>query len=46
LTDEELLEIINTTPDLDQVVKTMINKANDAGGVYNITVIVVKIDSL
>jgi protein phosphatase len=46
VTDEELLEIINTAPDLDQAVKTLINKANDAGGVDNITVIIVKIDSL
>ncbi len=46
VTDEELLEIINTAPDLDQAVKTLINQANDAGGVDNITVIIVKIDSL
>jgi serine/threonine protein phosphatase PrpC len=46
LSDEELLEVVNTVPDLEQVVKTLINKANEAGGVDNITVIVVKIDSL
>lgn len=46
VTDEELLEIINTVPDIDKAVTAMINKANDAGGVDNITVIIIKIDSL
>jgi protein phosphatase len=46
VTDEELLEIINTTPDLQEVVTILINKANEAGGVDNITVVVSRIDSL
>jgi protein phosphatase len=46
VTDEELLATINTTPDLNQAVNTLIDKANAAGGVDNITVIIVKIDSL
>jgi serine/threonine protein phosphatase PrpC len=46
VTDEELLEVINTTPDLQEVVTTLINKANEAGGVDNITVVVARIDSL
>jgi protein phosphatase len=46
VTDEELLEIINTTPDLQEAVTTLINKANEAGGVDNITVVISRIDSL
>jgi protein phosphatase len=46
VTDEELLEIVNTTPDLQEVVTILINKANEAGGVDNITVVVSRIDSL
>jgi protein phosphatase len=46
VTDEELLEVINTTPDLQEVVTILINKANEAGGVDNITVVVTRIDSL
>ena len=46
VTDEELLEIINTVPDLQEAVTVMINKANEAGGVDNITVTIVRIDSL
>jgi serine/threonine protein phosphatase PrpC len=46
VTDEELLEVINTTPDLQEAVTTLINKANEAGGVDNITVVIARIDSL
>lgn len=46
VSDEELLEIVNTVPDLEQAVKTLINKANEAGGVDNITAIISRIDSL
>ncbi|MFC1654208.1 Stp1/IreP family PP2C-type Ser/Thr phosphatase [Myxococcota bacterium] len=46
VTDEELLEITNTVPDLQEAVTVMINKANEAGGVDNITVTMVRIDSL
>ena len=46
VTDEELLEVINTTPDLQEAVTTLINKANEAGGVDNITVVVARIDAL
>jgi serine/threonine protein phosphatase PrpC len=46
VTDEELLEVINTTPDLQEAVTTLINKANEAGGVDNITVVTARIDSL
>lgn len=46
VTDEELLEVINSTPDLQEVVTILINKANEAGGVDNITVVVARIDSL
>jgi serine/threonine protein phosphatase PrpC len=46
VTDEEILEIANTVPDLDQAVKILIDKANEAGGVDNITVVITKIDSL
>jgi serine/threonine protein phosphatase PrpC len=46
VTDEELLEVINTTPDLQAAVTTLINKANEAGGVDNITVVIARIDSL
>ncbi len=46
VSDEELLEVINTVPDVEQAVKTLINKANEAGGVDNITVIITKINSL
>ena len=46
VTDEELLEIVNTIPDLQKAVTVMINKANEAGGVDNITVTIVRIDSL
>jgi protein phosphatase len=46
VTDEELLEVVNSTTDLQEVVTTMINKANEAGGVDNITVVIARIDSL
>ncbi|MBW1873525.1 MAG: Stp1/IreP family PP2C-type Ser/Thr phosphatase [Deltaproteobacteria bacterium] len=46
VTDEQLLEIVNTTPDLEQATKTMIKMANDAGGVDNITVILSRVDSM
>ena len=46
VTDEELLEVINSTTDLQEAVTTLINKANEAGGVDNITVVVARIDSL
>jgi len=46
VTDEELLEVINSTPDLQAAVTTLINKANEAGGVDNITVVIARIDSL
>ena len=46
VTDEQLLEIVNTTPDLEEATKAMIQKANGAGGVDNITVILSRVDSL
>lgn len=46
VTDEELLEVINTVPDLQEAVTVLINKANEAGGVDNITVVVTRIDSI
>ena len=46
VTDEELLEVINTTPDLQEAVTKLINQANEAGGVDNITVVIARIDSL
>jgi protein phosphatase len=46
VTDEELLEVINTIPDLEKAVKILISKANDAGGVDNITVVVTRVDSI
>ena len=46
VTDEELLEVANTTTDLQEAVTTLINKANEAGGVDNITVVIARIDAL
>jgi protein phosphatase len=46
VTDEELLEVIKSNADVQEAVKTLINKANEAGGVDNITVVIARIDSL
>ena len=46
VTDEELLEVVNSTTDLQEAVTILINKANEAGGVDNITVVVTRIDAL
>jgi protein phosphatase len=46
ITDEQILEIVNTTTNLDKACKILINKANEAGGIDNITVVIARVDSL
>jgi protein phosphatase len=46
MTDEELLEVVKSTTDLQEAVKNLINNANEAGGVDNITVVIARIDSI
>ena len=40
----EIAEIVNTEPDLVQVCKKLIDRANEAGGPDNITVVAVRFD--
>lgn len=40
LEDEELCELIGTTPDLDRLAEELVERANDAGGNDNITLVV------
>lgn len=42
--DDKLLQVIKTTPDLGQATKTLIELANQAGGVDNITAILVRVE--
>jgi len=46
VTDEQLLDVSQRTPDLEQAAKTMVEMANKAGGVDNITVILSRVNSL
>jgi protein phosphatase len=46
VTDEQIFDVISKTTDLNQASKTLIAMANDAGGVDNITVILVRIEAL
>ena len=42
VTDPQLLEIVATTPDLEQAAKRLIDQANKQGGVDNITVVLAR----
>jgi PPM family protein phosphatase len=42
LTDDQILEVVSSTPDTDEICKKLIRKANDNGGEDNITALVVK----
>ena len=42
LTDDQILEVVSSTPDTDEICKKLIRKANENGGEDNITALVVK----
>jgi protein phosphatase len=44
VTDEEMLEIVRSTPDLDQATQKLIDRANEHGGVDNITVVLCRVE--
>jgi protein phosphatase len=46
VTDDQLLQVVSSTPDLGQATKTLIDMANKAGGVDNITCILARVVSL
>lgn len=46
VTDPEMLQIVTSAPDLKTACKQLIDAANKAGGVDNITVILARVDSI
>ena len=46
VSDPMILEVVMSTPDLNQACRTLINKANEAGGVDNITVVIAKVENI
>jgi protein phosphatase len=46
VTDEQMLEVVVNNPDLEKATKTLIDMANKAGGVDNITVILSRVEAL
>ncbi|HUU00953.1 MAG TPA: Stp1/IreP family PP2C-type Ser/Thr phosphatase [Myxococcota bacterium] len=46
VTDEQMLDIVVKNPDLEQAANTLIEMANKAGGVDNITVVLSRVEAL
>jgi protein phosphatase len=46
LSDERISQILQTENDLDKAVQQLIDEANEAGGVDNITVVLARIESV
>ena len=44
MTDEQILETVTTTPDLDEACKTLIDRSNYFGGTDNITAILARVE--
>jgi serine/threonine protein phosphatase PrpC len=44
MTDEQILETVTRTPDLDEACKTLIDRANYFGGTDNITAVLARVD--
>jgi PPM family protein phosphatase len=45
VTDDQIKQVVTSSPDLSQAAKTLIDMANKAGGVDNITVIISKVEA-